>query len=146
MPRLTFPVTVAGRAAPVWIGLDGKTCSALIAAGRPIPPPVPGRGLLDTGSDLTAVAPWVLQRLALPAAATTVTHTPGGQVRVNLYEISLGITDPNQLGGQWITHPNLLVTELASVLADADLLIGLDVILDCKLLLDGPGRMFSLEF
>jgi hypothetical protein len=74
MPRLTFPVTVAGLAAPVWIGLDGKTSSALHAAGQVITPPVQARGLLDTGSDVTAVAPWVVQRLALPRAATTVTH------------------------------------------------------------------------
>jgi hypothetical protein len=146
MPQLTFPVTVAGLAAPVWIGLDGKTSSALTAAGKPIVPPVQARGLLDTASDVTAIAPWVLQHLAVPAAGRTVTRTAGGHVAVYLYEVSLGITDPNQPAGSWVTLPNLLVTELAIALADADVLIGLDVLLECKLLLDGPARQFSLDF
>jgi hypothetical protein len=80
MPQLTFPVTAAGLAAPVWIGFDGKKCTALMAAGKPIPPPVQARGLLDTGSDVTAVALWVLQQLALAPVAKTVTHTAVGQV------------------------------------------------------------------
>jgi hypothetical protein len=146
MPRLTFPVTAAGLTAPVWIGLDGKTSSALMAAGKAIVPPVQARGLLDTGSDVTAIAPWVLQRLALPPAAKTVTHTAAGQVKVNLFEVSLGITDPNLPGGPWMTLPDLLVTELAAALADADVLVGLDVLLQCKLAIDGPARVFSLDF
>jgi hypothetical protein len=146
MPQLTFQVTAAGLAAPVWIGLDGKTSTALIAAGQAIAPPVQARGLLDTGSDVTAVAPWVLQRLALRPSAKTVTHTASGPTMVNVYEISLGITDPNQSGGPWMTLTNLLVTELAAPLADADVLVGLDVLLQCRLLLDGPTRVFSLDF
>jgi hypothetical protein len=146
MPQLTFPVAAAGLAAPVWIGFDGKTSMALIAAGKAVPPPVQGRGLLDTGSDVTAVAPWVLQWLAVQPVAKTVTQTAAGQVRVNLYEISLGITDPNQPGGPWLTIPNLVVTELVAALTDADVLVGMDVLLQCRLVLDGPARVYSLDF
>jgi hypothetical protein len=37
MHRLAYKVTTAGLAAPVLVGLDGKTTAALHAAGRPIP-------------------------------------------------------------------------------------------------------------
>jgi hypothetical protein len=45
-----------------------------------------------------------------------------------------------------LTFTDLLVTELAAQLPDADVLIGLDVLLTCKLILDGPGRTFTLDF
>jgi hypothetical protein len=36
--------------------------------------------------------------------------------------------------------------ELPALLPGADVLIGLDVLLTCKLILDGPARQFTLEF
>jgi hypothetical protein len=146
MAQLTFSVSPAGLAVPVWIGLSGTVTTALYGAGRPISPPVQARGLLDTGSDITAVASWLLQRLAVPVATVTATHTVAGPVKVNLYEVSLGINDPSQPGNPWLTEPDLLVMELATVLPDVDVLVGLDVLLRNKLLLDGPARLFSLEF
>jgi hypothetical protein len=60
------------------------------------------------------------------------------------------LTFPVSKAGQavrvWLTWPDLLVTELTTVLPDADDLIGLDVLLQCKLHLDGPARQFTLEF
>jgi hypothetical protein len=146
MPQLAFPVTVAGLALPVMVGIDGKTSSALFAAGKSIAAPIQARGLLDTGSDITAIASWVLQKLALPIVAKTVTSTAAGQINVNLYEVSLSITNPIQPNSPWLTLANLQVTELKAVLADADVLIGLDVILQYRMIVDGPARFFSLDF
>src|ERR1051326_3131676 len=73
MAQLTFPVTQAGLAVPVWIGLSGDATDALLAAGQPLVPPAAARGLLDTGSDVTAVAPWILQQLAVPVTSTSST-------------------------------------------------------------------------
>jgi hypothetical protein len=146
MARLTFAVTGAGLAVPVWVGLTDQAMATLAAAGKPIPSPVGACGLLDTASDVTAVAPWILQQLAIPVVSTTTTHTAGGQANVQLYRVSVGITDPTQpAGAPWLTHSDLLVMELATALPDADVLVGLDVLLTCKLLLDGPARQFSLE-
>jgi hypothetical protein len=146
MPQLAFPVTVAGLAPPVMVGIDGKTSSALFAAGKSIAAPIQARGLLDTGSDITAIASWVLQKLALPIAAKTVTSTAAGQINVNLYEVSLSITNPVQPNSPWLTLADLQVTELSAVLTDADVLIGLNVILQCRMIVDGPARFFSLNF
>jgi hypothetical protein len=147
MARLTFAVTSAGLAVPGWLGLTDQAILALRAAGEPVPRPVGARGLLDTASDLTAVASWILQQLAVPVATMSSTRTAGGPVNVRLYRVSLGSTDPTQPpGSPWLTCPDLLVTELATLLPDTDVLIGLDVLLTCKLFLDGPGRQFTLEF
>jgi hypothetical protein len=48
--------------------------------------------------------------------------------------------------GVALTVPDLLVSELTTHLVDMEALIGLDVLLTCKLLLDGPARRFALEF
>jgi hypothetical protein len=147
MAQITFPVTAAGLAVPVWIGLNGQAAAALVAAGTPVTRPVGARGLLDTGSDATAIAPWILQQLAVPVVNTISTHTAAGQVQVRLYRVSLGITDPSQpAGAPWLTLPDLLVTELMVTLPDTDVLVGLDVLLQCKLILEGPARRFTLEF
>jgi hypothetical protein len=147
MAQLTFSVTPSGLAVPVWIGLTRQMSIDLLAAGMQVPAPIQTRGLLDTASDLTAISRWILQRLGIPSVSTTATQTAAGPVNVSLYRISLGITDPVQPpGAPWLTQPDLLVTELATTLPDVDLLVGLDVLLQCKLVLDGPGRQFTLEF
>jgi hypothetical protein len=145
MAQLTFPVMKSGLAVPVWIGLNGDTTDALLAAGQ-VPVPIQARGLLDTGSDVTAVAAWILQQLGITPTSTTSTHTAAGNVPVKIYSVSLGITDPNQPVRTWLTHSTLQVTELNALLPDTDVLIGLDVLLECKLLLDGPAPQFTLEF
>jgi hypothetical protein len=40
----------------------------------------------------------------------------------------------------------MLVSELPTVLPDADVLVGLDVLLQLKFLLDGPAGQFTLDF
>ncbi len=96
MAQLTFPFTKAGLTVPVWIGLSGEVSSAVLAAGQFPLAPVQARGLLDTASDVTAVASWILQQLAISATSVTSTFTAAGQVNVKLYKVSLGVTDPSQ--------------------------------------------------
>jgi hypothetical protein len=147
MAHLTFPVSRDGLAVPVWVGWNGTAMFALVMAGQPAPAPLGGRGLLDTGSDVTAIAPAILQRLALPVATATSTHTVSGPVNVRLFRVSTGITDPTlPPGSPWLTSPDLLVMELPAPLPNADALIGLDVLMTCKLILEGPALQFTLEF
>jgi len=131
MAQLTFPVTKPGLTVPVWLGLSGETIDAKCAAGQTPAPPVQARGLLDTAADVTAVAPWILQQLAVPATSTATTTTAGGQVKVKVYKIPLG-NHRSRAGGSHLTQPDLLITESTTVLPDADVLIGLDVLLEIK--------------
>src|SRR4051794_10918078 len=56
MPRLTFSVTPDGLACDALIGVHRTVAVALHAAGQPIPAPVSGRALIDTGSNVTCVS------------------------------------------------------------------------------------------
>jgi hypothetical protein len=146
MAFLTFPTTPAGLALPVYVGVDQQTAVAHLASSQPVPSLLPTWGLVDTGSDLTAVAPWVLQQHNLPVIHTVTTQTASGAVHVHVHSVSLSITDPNRSGSPTLTVPFLLVTQLATTLADADVLVGLNLLLQYKLLLDGPSGEFTLEF
>jgi hypothetical protein len=44
-----------------------------------------------------------------------------------------------------LVEPTLSIMELTTPLANIDALIGLDFLLGCRFLLDGPARIFSLE-
>ena len=145
MSHATFKVTVAGLEVPTLIGLDGSTTVDLHSAGKPIPPPLKVKGLLDTGSNVTAVDKSVLTSLGILGFHQTATHTITGTVPVNLYKISLSIIDDTGTG-VCFTKPDLTVMELAIVIPGVDALIGLDILLDCRFLLDGPARHFTLEF
>src|SRR5438552_2496940 len=100
--------------------------NVLAAAGRPILAPVQARGLLDTGTDVTCIASWVLGQLGIPVATRTSTHTAAGPVQVNLYHVSLSIADSSRPGSPTFANANLIAMELAFVLPDVDVLIGRD--------------------
>lgn len=146
MMNLTFPVTADGLAVPVWVGLDADRIAGLVAAGRPVPGPIQVRGIVDTGANVTGVAAWVLRQLGISAATTASTTTAGGVMPVGRYRVFLEIADPAHPGGPWLTLSDVYVMDLPTNLPDTDVLIGLDVLLTCKLVLDGPARHFSREF
>jgi hypothetical protein len=146
MEHLTFPFSTGGLTLEVLIGLDGDSTTQLHAAGQPIPRPVRGRGLLDTGTNATAVAPWVFRQLGLHATKYTSTQTASGSVRVAIFEVSLSIAGSGGAVSPMFVCPTLLVTELATPLPDLDVLVGMDVVSACVVLIDGPARQFTLSF
>jgi hypothetical protein len=146
MAQMTFPVTQAGLEVTVLIGVDGTSTAALSATGQPISRPTRAQGTLDTGASVTSVASWVLRQLPLQKVTSRTTHTASGPASVDLYRVSLSIIDPARPGGPTLVEPDLLISELPTLLPDADVLIGLDVLLGCRLHLDGPARHFTLDF
>jgi hypothetical protein len=87
-----------------------------------------------------------VQRLGLTPSAQGGSHTVGGQVSTTLYEVSISIPPPRNMPGPMLTRGSLTVMELPIAIPGIDMLIGLDLLLDCKLTVDGPGRQFTLEF
>ncbi len=145
MPPVTFPVLPDGLLMNAMIGLDVGRCQDLQVIGQPIPRSVLVRGVLDTGADVTAVAPRVLQALGLSPSGSASTHTAGGLVFVNVYEISLSILHPIS-SSPFFTGSHLQVTELGHAAPSVEVLVGLDVLLQGVLTLDGPARTFALSF
>jgi len=49
-------------------------------------------------------------------------------------------------GGILFTHPELTVMELRTPLDGFDVLVGLDMLPECMLILNGPQKQFTLAF
>ncbi len=144
MAQLAFPIVPAGLVVDVFVNLEAPVLMPLRSRGAG-PSPVQGSGLLDTGSDITAVSLPILQQLGIPAIRQAATQSISGSVPVNLYRISLHILDVQKLSLPWLSQASLVVMELAPAFP-FDVLIGLDILLTCKLHLDGPAGRFTLEF
>lgn len=144
---MTFPIQSDGLVCDVLIGLDGPTTAALAAAGQPIRAPIVCRGLIDTGTDITCVNAAILRRLGLntPSVHAT-TQTVSGSAYVDLFEVSINVLDLSQPSGPKLIFPTLRIMEPPNPLTNLDVLIGLDMLLTARLLLDGPRREFTLEF
>jgi hypothetical protein len=144
--RLSFSVQGDGLIVDVVIWLNRAAADDLTARGAPVPAPIRCRGLLDTRTDVSAVDPSVPARLGLSPTRQATTTTAAGIMTVNGYTLSLSISDTGTPGAPLLSVPSLQVTELATPLGAAEVVIGLDVLLTARLFLDGPNRTFTLDF
>jgi hypothetical protein len=145
MPKLVFPVLPDGLLVDVLIGVDGDTTVAQLTSGQPITVPVRARGEIDTGSNVTAVSSSILQRLGIPIQDQATTLTASGNLLVRMAKASIGIRDFRDPASPELVEPTLTVMELTAQLPGVEVLIGLDFLLGCTFVLEGPVRQFSLE-
>ncbi len=144
MPQLTFPIVSDGLVVDVRVNLDASLLLPLHARGQ-APSALSGKGMIDTGSNVSGVGPTILQQLGVQSIGTTSTVGIGGPHPVQLYRVSLHICDLQNLGLPWFTHPALVVMDLPPWVS-CEALIGLDVLRTCKTTVDGPAGRFTLEF
>ncbi len=64
MPQLHFPIAPGGLIVDVRVNLDSLSMGATLAAGE-APASVPGKAIIDTGSDVTAVSQAALRALGV---------------------------------------------------------------------------------
>jgi hypothetical protein len=145
MPRLTFPISADGLLVPVLVGLDAAELQALVDGGLPLPPPVSGMGLVDTGTTMTAITARMLAAVGAVPCGRASTTTASGPVVVSLYRVSLTLYDPARSPADALVFGSTTVTELAFDLPDADVLIGLDLIRALVFTVDGPAGQFALS-
>jgi hypothetical protein len=140
---LTFSLSRGGLEIDVLVNRDVAVLMTLWQAGSR-PPPLSGRGLIDTGNDITGISSSILSRLGLQPVRQITTHGIGGSVTGDLYRVSLSILDAQATTLPWIVYPVLDVMELPTTIP-FDALRGLDVIRTCKMCVDGPGAQFTLD-
>jgi hypothetical protein len=144
MPQLTFPITADGLMVDVMVNLEASALLPLRSSGQSCPP-LPARGALDTGSNISGVSPRLLQQLGIRSVGTTSTVGIGGSYPVRLYRVSLHVCDSQNLTLPWFSHATLLVMDL-SPWVTCDVLIGMDILLLCKTTVDGPSGRSTIEF
>ncbi|MGH7170297.1 MAG: hypothetical protein ACRELG_08490 [Gemmataceae bacterium] len=74
------------------------------------------------------------------------TQTVSGPAHVDLFEVSVNVLDLSHPSGPKLIFPTLRIMEPPNPMTNFDVLIGLDVLLTARLLLDGPRREFTLDF
>lgn len=141
---LTFHLTPAGLEVDVVINRDAAALVPLWQTGV-YPQPIPGRGLIDTASDISAVSLAIIQQLGISPTGRTTTHGISGPLAVNLYQLGLHVFDANNSSLPWLFQPTIVVMELSPGVP-FDALIGLDILRTCKLFLDGPSSQFTLDY
>jgi hypothetical protein len=145
MPQLTFPIIPDGPIVDVLVNVEAAVLLPRRASGQ-LCPPIEAKGLIDTASNVSGVSPAIVNHLGLPPIGPpTKTTGIGGAVTVQLFRVSLHIRDAGAPNLPMLTLPSLLVMELPPG-PSCDVLIGMDVLLGCKLIVDGPGRQFTIEF
>ncbi len=144
MPQLTFPIRPDGLVVDVLVNLDAAVLLPLRAAGQSRSPLV-GKGVIDTGSNVSGVSSAFLKQLGGRSVGTSSTVGIGGSYPVQLYRVSLHICDLQNLGLSWFSHPSLVVMDLPPWVS-CEVLIGMDILRNCKTIVDGPAASFSLDF
>jgi hypothetical protein len=146
MAQIIVPFAADGLRLTVLVGPTANEMARLAAAGLPIPQPFWARAEIDTAANPTAVARPVLRQLGLQPTRQDTSRTAAGSVTVDLYRISLGLPPIFGLQSTTVLAHDMEVSALDHAIPGIDMLIGLDVLLDRRLLIDGPARRFTLEF
>lgn len=143
MAQLTFPIQGTDLVADARVNLDASTLLAHTATGQPAPHSIPARALIDTGSDVSLVSGWILQQLGAQRLFHRNTQGMGGTVSAGVFRVSISILDASR-PPPWFTRPDVWVMELSAGLP-FDVIIGMDVLLECRMLVDGPNRTFTID-
>ncbi|MBX9628632.1 MAG: hypothetical protein K2X82_32845 [Gemmataceae bacterium] len=146
-----IPVGTDGPLVPILVGLPFALVHSRRASGSPIPPPVVAEALIDTGADVTVLDPAVLAPLVasgLPVRRTVFVNSPalGGVAPLFEYEVGLTVAADPGVPKSGLTIRTLLVVERQLGALGYQALVGRDVLDQCVLVYDGPGRRAVLGY
>ena len=134
-------LSVDGPKIPVEIQIPNALAQSLGQQGMPVPTPVTGYALIDTGASVTAVDATIIQNLGVNPVGIAQVQTPFGTVQQNQYPVRLvfpGTPLPSIGTSQAIGS----VLQSQGIIA----LIGRDVLTHFILICNGPGGFISLAY
>jgi hypothetical protein len=144
MPQLSFPFDRNGMMVDVLLSCGGDRLKQLLDQNAPVPAPVWARGMIDTGTNVSAVSLTLLRQLGIEGGKEVKSEGIGGEFVTRSYEVSLTIADKAAPAGPTYSPPDVSVIHLDA--AGVDVLIGLDLLMACRLVIDGRAGLFTLEF
>ncbi len=130
----------AGPMVTVQIEVPQALSQQLAAAGQPVPPPITGFALIDTGATMTAVDASVVTALGVNPVGVVPVGTAGGPTSQPVYPIRLQI----QGVGLGINFSRVTGAPLKSMNLVA--LLGRDVLARMILIYDGPSSEYTLSY
>ncbi|WP_420624840.1 retroviral-like aspartic protease family protein [Candidatus Poriferisodalis sp.] len=107
---------------------------------RPLPLPVRGRALIDTGTQMSLISGRIAQTLGLDPTRSTVLRTATGRTATVCYAVSFSFVSR----GTPIGSPQDLIVGRADILQE-DMLLGLDVLRHSHLEWNGPAATLHLR-
>jgi hypothetical protein len=146
MPQLTLPIVAGELALTCLVNVGTQEAYDLLAARQVLPSGSWVAGVIDTGTTLSCVSRPVLRQLGSAKAGQGPTQTALGPMVADLYRVSLSLLAYPGPPGPMLSFSDMPVLELASSIGGTDVLVGMDVVQTCKLIVDGPGGSFTLDF
>lgn len=134
-------IEAAGPITNVKIMASSARVELLKARGLAYPEPVTVRALVDTGASSSAIDIHLVQEFGLVPTGSTLIHSPSGESRRDIYDISVAISPENNPRVYTI---GVVATELAR--NGFFMLVGWDILSTCGLECDGPARKFTLRY
>lgn len=148
MPIVNGPIGPFGAVLDVEVGVNTELAADLIGVGRPVPPPVYVKAMIDTGASVSAFSKTVFDSLSLLPVdrvpiltPSTPTHQPH---LADLYHVHLSIVangSPRAFQDFYV-----IVAEGWHPLEQATALIGRDILALCLLNYHGLDGVFTLSF
>lgn len=148
MPILIEHIHSDGALVDVRIGWSVARARRLRATLQPVPPAVTARSVLDTGAEVSCLDSALVQSLGLPLGGTVLVNLPahGGITGGVLYNVSLTIIHPSGNARDNLVVRDLAVLEIGLSSLGYQMLIGRDVLKQCRFLYDGPAKRFELRY
>ena len=146
MAQITFPIVAGELTLAVLVNVGAQRAVDLISAGQPVPRGVWVTESIDSGTTVSCVSRTVLRQLGLTPVGQGTSQTASGPLVADVYRVSYSIPPYQNLPGPVLTRADTRVMELATILPGMDMLIGMDLLLTVKTILDGPGGQFTIEF
>ena len=137
-PNLLAP---NGPALPIEISIPDSYVDLLQIASIPIPSPLSGSALIDTGARFTAVDINVLQQLGIDPVSTIEVITPSGREIQGIYMVRIGFVGTSIPPFQpwWVTGSQLQAFGHIA-------LIGRDILNQSLMVYDGKHGMWTIAF
>lgn len=148
MPLITGSIDFQGAAVSVLVGVSRNRAAVLRRVGLPVPPAIPIRLQIDTGSYATAITAVVFQQLGVTriyqTQVRTTFTTPGSPHLADVFDVSLTPVSGTPQGLRSSVHvlcsPDFQMTDPSQGI------LGRDVLDSCFFEYDGPRRSFRLAF
>jgi hypothetical protein len=148
MSLISGPITADGAVVDLLVGVREARRAVLVRNQFPVPPEIPVRAQIDTGSFITVLMPEVFEKLRFTPFEQILVRTPstrrGAPCPCDRYDVSLTLlagTARTVFSSVWV-----IASEDFNPEEHIQAIIGRDLLDQCVLRYEGPHRTFELAF